>query len=115
MYVSLYFLLFYSYFFFHGVYAFFLNIPSSSLQKSELYLHKKEIDGFYGMIGPDIERKNTKSLMDLFMGNGIIQGVFIENGTITYVKKEVETERNMKKEVEDKLRGVDCKESETRT
>lgn len=88
MYLSIYFFLFY------GVQAFFLNIPSS-LQKPKLYLHKKEIDGFYGMIGPNIERKNTKSLMDLFMGNGIIQGVFIKNGTLTFVKKEVETEKRI--------------------
>jgi len=83
-------------FLFYGVHAFFQNKPDLFFPKyTKLYLHKKEIDGFYGMIGPNIERKNTKSLMDLFMGNGIIQGIFIKNGTLTYVKKEVETEKRI--------------------
>jgi len=71
----------------------FASFPFRKL--SPLYLEKNAIDGFYGMIGPNIERKNTKSLLDLFMGNGMIQGIFIENGTMTYVKKEVETEKRI--------------------
>ena len=53
----------------------------------------EKINGFYGLIGPNIERKETKSIYDLFMGNGIVQGVFIKNGSITYIKQEVETDK----------------------
>lgn len=53
----------------------------------------QKINGFYGLIGPNIERKETKSIYHLFMGNGIVQGVFIEDGSITYIKQEVETDK----------------------
>lgn len=53
----------------------------------------QKINGFYGLIGPDLERNKPKSLFDLFMGNGIIQGVFIENGELTFVKNEIQTDK----------------------
>jgi hypothetical protein len=54
----------------------------------------KKINGFYGLIGPNIEQKKSTTLYDMFMGNGIVQGVFIENGQITYLKKEIETDKH---------------------
>jgi carotenoid cleavage dioxygenase-like enzyme len=78
------------------MYAFFFSYLFASVpfrKLSPLYLERNSINGFYGMIGPNIERKNTKSLLDLFMGNGVIQGIFINNGTMTYIKREVETEK----------------------
>lgn len=53
----------------------------------------QKINGFYGLIGPDLERKKIKSIFDLLMGNGIIQGVFIENGELTFVKNEIKTDK----------------------
>ncbi|NDG42755.1 MAG: hypothetical protein EBY28_26275 [Betaproteobacteria bacterium] len=67
------------------------------IKRREIIMGQKgllqKINGFYGLIGPNIERKKTKSIYDLFMGNGIVQGVFIEDGSITYIKQEVETDK----------------------
>jgi len=53
----------------------------------------QKLNGFYGLIGPDLERKKIKSMFDLFMGNGMIQGIFIENGELTFVKNEIKTDK----------------------
>ena len=53
----------------------------------------KKISGFYGMIGPNVEIKNVKSLFDLFTGDGIIQGLFFDKGNITFVKQFIRTEK----------------------
>jgi hypothetical protein len=56
----------------------------------------KNINGFYGLIGPDINVhnfKNITSLHNLFSGNGIIQGVFFDKGKITFVKHLIRTEK----------------------
>jgi len=52
-----------------------------------------KISGFYGLIGPNVDRKKTNSFFDLFIGDGIIHGVFIDNGIITPVRHLVETEK----------------------
>ena len=52
----------------------------------------KNINGFFGMIGPDIDLKENTTLFDLFTGNGIIQGMFLEKGNLTFIKKYIETE-----------------------
>jgi len=52
-----------------------------------------KMNGFYGLIGPDIHMSSVKSLYDLFIGDGIIQGIFIENGAVTFVKHRVRTEK----------------------
>ena len=53
-----------------------------------------KISGFYGLIGPNINMENNvDSLYDLFMGDGVIQGVFFENGNLTYVKHLIKTEK----------------------
>jgi carotenoid cleavage dioxygenase-like enzyme len=53
----------------------------------------KKINGFYGLIGPDINITTVESLYDLFTGNGYIQGVFFENGNIQYIKHIVRTDK----------------------
>lgn len=53
----------------------------------------KNISGFYGLIGPNVEIKNVKSLLDLFTGDGIIQGLFFDKGNITFVKQFIRTEK----------------------
>ena len=53
----------------------------------------RNISGFYGMIGPNVEIKNVKSLFDLFTGDGIIQGLFFDKGNITFVKQFIRTEK----------------------
>jgi carotenoid cleavage dioxygenase-like enzyme len=65
--------------------------------KDRIIINK--INGFYGLIGPDVNVSNINSLFDLFMGNGIIQGVFLDNGNITFVKKFIKTEKLIHDEI----------------
>jgi hypothetical protein len=53
----------------------------------------KEVNGFYGLIGPNIDSKKQTTLYDLFTGDGIIQGVFFDKGNVTFVKHLVETKK----------------------
>ena len=52
-----------------------------------------KINGFYGLIGPDVNINNVSTIFDLFIGDGYIQGIFFENGELTYVKKYIRTEK----------------------
>ena len=52
----------------------------------------KNIQGFYGVIGPDIEVNDNTTLFNLFTGNGMIQGVFFDDGNLTFIKRYIETE-----------------------
>lgn len=53
-----------------------------------------KIDGFFGMIGPDVPIPcKMNNLFDLFNKNGVLQGVFISNGTLHFVRKYIETEK----------------------
>lgn len=49
------------------------------------------LQGFYGIIGPNIPIPKINNLFQLFTGNGIIQGVFIENDTITPIHHKIKT------------------------
>lgn len=53
----------------------------------------KNISGFYGMIGPNVEINKVRTLFDLFIGDGIIQGLFFDKGNITFVKQFIRTEK----------------------
>jgi len=53
----------------------------------------QKINGFYGLIGPDINMKTVNNVYDLFTGDGLIQGIFFDNGEITYVRHFVRTEK----------------------
>lgn len=52
-----------------------------------------KINGFYGLIGPDVNITEIGSLYDLFTGDGMIQGLFLNNGNLTFVKQFVKTEK----------------------
>ena len=65
-----------------------LNIPPKHKQIIN------QINGFYGLIGPNIYMENEiDSLYDLFMGDGVVQGIFFENGNLTYVRHLIKTEK----------------------
>jgi carotenoid cleavage dioxygenase-like enzyme len=53
----------------------------------------KKITGFYGLVGPDINKAEVSTLYDLFTGNGNIQGIFLKNGELTYVKHFIRTDK----------------------
>lgn len=52
-----------------------------------------QINGFYGLVGPNIDISKTNTLFQLFTGDGIIQGIFLENGNITQVNHIIQTEK----------------------
>ena len=52
-----------------------------------------KINGFYGMIGPDVNITTVTSLYDLFTGDGNIQGVFFNGGNLTFVKHFIKTDK----------------------
>ena len=47
--------------------------------------------GFYGVVGPNKNFYKAKSLIELFSGDGVVQGVFIDSGNITFVNHIIET------------------------
>ena len=51
------------------------------------------IHGFYGLIGPDINFEDIENLYNLFIGDGIIQGVFFDKGELTFIKHYVRTDK----------------------
>jgi len=53
----------------------------------------KKINGFYGMIGPDIDIQNVTNIFDLFTGDGVINGVFFDNGELTFIKYFIRTDK----------------------
>jgi len=72
-------------------------IKNHEMKREIKYNHSEEIlnnvSGFYGLIGPDIDKFSIKTLYDLFTGDGIIQGLFFDKGNITFVKHFVRTEK----------------------
>jgi carotenoid cleavage dioxygenase-like enzyme len=82
--------------------GFFLNVPfgpririSEREQNTAIKsaFAPKSLNGFYGLIGPDLIMHNKTSLFELFTGDGIVQGVFFENGQITFVKHFIRTDK----------------------
>lgn len=65
-------------------------IPKLPPKESEIV---NSFNGFYGLIGPDINMNSVTSLYDLFTGDGNIQGIFLENGNITFIKQFIRTEK----------------------
>lgn len=61
--------------------------------KKEHKLLLPKLNGFYGLIGPNIDFYNTTSLYQLFTGDGHIQGVFLEDGNITFIQKFIHTDK----------------------
>ena len=71
-------------------------IPRRNIHKSipnKVFNPLEKVNGFYGLIGPNVNTSNINNLYDLFTGDGIIQGVFINNGKITPVKHLIETDK----------------------
>jgi hypothetical protein len=53
-----------------------------------------ELNGFYGLIGPDVQMTTVQTLYELFTGDGKIQGIFFRpNGTPTFVTHLVRTDK----------------------
>jgi len=75
-------------------------VPKLPPKESEIV---KSFNGFYGLIGPDINTSSVNSLYDLFTGDGNIQGVFLENGNITFIKQFIRTEKLMYEEENGKI------------
>ena len=63
----------------------------------------QKINGFYGLIGPDINIKNVNNIYELFTADGLIQGVFFENGNLTYVKHFIRTDKLLYEEKNGKI------------
>ena len=51
------------------------------------------LNGFYGIVGPNLPIASIHSLYSFFTGNGIIQGAFIDDHTITPVHYPLPTEK----------------------
>jgi hypothetical protein len=51
------------------------------------------LQGFYGIVGPNLPITSIHSLYSLFTGNGVIQGAFINQREITPVRYPVPTEK----------------------
>jgi hypothetical protein len=62
-----------------------------------------KINGFYGLIGPDVNMSIINNLFDLFIGDGNIQGVFFDNGKITLIKHFVRTDKLLYEERNGKI------------
>ena len=53
----------------------------------------QKITGFYGLLGPYNGYNKTGSLYELFLSDGIIQGMFFQNGNLTFIKHLIRTEK----------------------
>jgi len=71
--------------------TYFLSSLSKNIQSYKSKINK--INGFYGLVGPNVDISKTNTLFQLFTGDGIIQGVFLENGNITQVNHIIQTEK----------------------
>lgn len=79
------------------------HIPYNKISSLDAQNVLKNINGFYGMIGPDVNEDKIKSVYELFAGDGMIQGVFFDNGNITFVKKFIRTEKLLFEEKHGKI------------
>lgn len=55
--------------------------------------------GFFGTIGPNLKLTNIQNLVELFTGNGVIQGVFFKNGTPQFVRHVINTRKNQREPI----------------
>jgi len=54
----------------------------------------KNLNGFYGLIGPDVQMTSVQTLYELFTGDGKIQGIFFQsNDKSTFVTHLVRTDK----------------------
>ena len=73
-----------------------------NLPKHDIDILQK-INGFYGMIGPDVNVSTISTLYDLFTGDGNIQGIFFDNGELTYIKNFIRTEKLLYEEINGRI------------
>lgn len=66
-----------------------INIPLPQETQQKI----RDVSGFYGLIGPDVNMFNVTSLFQMFMGDGTIQGLFFDQGNVTYVQHHIQTEK----------------------
>jgi len=52
--------------------------------------------GFFGMVGPNLKLTEIRNLVELFTGNGVIQGVFFNNGRAQFVRHVINTRKNQR-------------------
>lgn len=67
------------------------NIDYKLLNEDKNIISK--INGFYGLIGPNINKSTITSLYDLFTGDGIVQGLFFDNGNLTFINHLIKTDK----------------------
>jgi hypothetical protein len=58
-----------------------------------LFSFSYALQGFYGLVGPNLPIASVNSLYSLFSGNGVIQGAFIHDKVVTPVLYPVPTEK----------------------
>ena len=87
-----------------------INIKDKEINQQlnyKLPLYKQNIinkvNGFYGLIGPDVNMTTVNNLFDLFIGDGNIQGVFFDNGKITFIKHFIRTDKLLYEEMNGKI------------
>ena len=87
-----------------------INIKDKEINQQlnyKLPLYKQNIinkvNGFYGLIGPDVNMTTVNNLFDLFIGDGNIQGVFFDNGKITFIKHFIRTDKLLYEERNGKI------------
>jgi hypothetical protein len=62
------------------------------------YIQEPNKKQFFGIIGPNVLPENVKNLFDLFIGNGVIQGIFVNGENITFAKHLIQTDKLIKEE-----------------
>jgi hypothetical protein len=74
-----------------------------------------KINGFYGLIGPDVNISSVNNLFDLFIGDGTIQGVFFDSGNVTVIKHFVRTDKLIYEEENGRIPNNNLKSSFAQT
>jgi hypothetical protein len=57
------------------------------------YIQEPNKKQFFGIIGPNIVPENVQNLFELFIGNGVIQGIFVNGENITFAKHLIRTDK----------------------
>jgi hypothetical protein len=62
-----------------------------------------DVQGFFGMIGPDVNISSLKNIFDMLVGDGMIQGIFFDRGNLTFVRHHIRTEKHIYEETHGSL------------
>jgi hypothetical protein len=73
-----------------------LLFPSSPIIPK--YIQEPNKKQFFGIIGPNIVPENVKNLFELFIGDGVIQGIFVNGENITFAKHLIDTDKRREEE-----------------